>query len=391
MRRIFLLLLLLFLHALAADDNASGEVLEWNETQENSGLSDIYAPLDNETLDAITEDATGRQLYATVASLPKQLFVGQIFSIEIRAVVTTGGIEELRYRFNGGRDVERIETPPVRRYTNHTFYDRIYFKATGPNVRLPDITPILVFSRYYAERYAPIAGESIETTTLNPPKDFSGLIAKEVKILHTKTTPYDRDHVILVFMADVNQSDAQRFHLPQATAQGFESFRQERDNAAFTYYAVLPKTLHALRLSYFDLGQKEYRRLKIPIVVEDDSVSTQSDLKPTEQSHDFLKALVFGGLAAILLIAAAFKRSWFFFLLAVGAGGYAAWLGAPIRHVCIKQGSPLYLLPMRNATVFEIAPTNYELEVEGHIDGYTKVKLHNDKIGWVKDEDTCTH
>jgi hypothetical protein len=339
----------------------------------------------------VVEDAERKQLYLTVSQRPEHLFKGQVFFIELKAVVTTRGFEKIDYRFEGGRGIERLGDEPEHREEGHTLYDRFYFKVTGNRAVLPRITPYIVFSSYYAERYSSVEGDTIEVTALNPPEDFCGVLATQLKILHTKTPVYDQNDNILVFMADANGSNLEDFHIPQAGNQGFETLSHENGDATMTYYAVLPKNVKILRLSYFNLPKRAFERIAIPIVIDDDSVSTQSDLKPTEQGHNYLKAIAFAALGGIALLYFVFRRSFFALALAIGLGGYAAWLGTPIRTVCIEKGSAIYLLPVYNATVFEIAPTRYDLEVQGHVEGYTKVKLHNNKIGWVKDEDTCAY
>ena len=255
---------------------------------------------------------------------------------------------------------------------------------------MPDITPYLTFGSGETSASAPLRGGSIDVTVLNPPKDFCGILADSFSITHVKTTEYDKKHSIVVFMADANRSDLSDFTVPGAGKQSFESLRNDPHGSAMTYYAVLPDTLETLQFRYFNLQTKTYERVTIPIEIDDDLVSTISDLKPKDHGHDYQKTIVFGVVAALFFLLALWKRSWFLLVLALAAGGYAAWLSIPLRKVCIRQDAPIYLLPMRNAPVFERTPVRYELEMQGHVKDYTKIRLLNDKIGWVKDEDTCS-
>ena len=70
---------------------------------------------------------------------------------------------------------------------------------------------------------------------------------------------------------------------------------------------------------------------------------------------------------------------------------YTLYLSIPEQEVCIKAGSNIYLLPVENGTIFETTPRKYHLPKEGSVTNFTKVKLQNDKIGWVKNEDTCSY
>ena len=332
-----------------------------------------------------------RRLYTTVVSKPERLFEGEIFSVTLRSIVTTDLFESLQYHFSGGIGVELLSETPERELRDHAYYDRFYFKATDGMAMLPDITPSLTVE-YEGEEFSDtIPGTKIDVTVLNPPKNFCGILADRFSISHAKTTVYDKGHNIIVFMADANRSDLGMFHIPSADKQDFESLQTLPHASSMSYFAVLPNTIETLNLQYFNLKTQRYDQINIPINVEDDLVSTMSDLRPVEHSHQAQKTYVFLALALLFLGLALWKRSWTLLVITVLAGGYAAWLNIPLRKVCIEKGAPIYLLPMRNATVFEIAPRRYILERQGHVKDYTKVRLLNDKIGWVEDENICAH
>lgn len=63
----------------------------------------------------------------------------------------------------------------------------------------------------------------------------------------------------------------------------------------------------------------------------------------------------------------------------------------PAKEVCIKEGAKLHLLPVDNGTIFETTTSKLMLTKEGSTKGYTKIKLTNEKIGWVNNEDICSY
>ena len=70
---------------------------------------------------------------------------------------------------------------------------------------------------------------------------------------------------------------------------------------------------------------------------------------------------------------------------------YIFYTYTPTQEVCIKPNSNIYLLPVKNGTIFETTYGVTYLMEEGKIKNYTKVKLHNNKIGWVKHENLCSY
>ena len=70
---------------------------------------------------------------------------------------------------------------------------------------------------------------------------------------------------------------------------------------------------------------------------------------------------------------------------------YIIYLAIPSKDVCIKENSNIYLLPVHNGTVFDTVHTRIYLQKEGSSKEFIKVKLKNDKIGWIKNEDICAY
>ena len=358
---------------------------------QESPVDDASGYDENTTVTEIEPAPKARYLYSSVYSKPERLFKGEVFQVTLRTIVTTEAFETLQYRLDGGQGVELLNPDPERDYRDHAYFDRFYFKVTGKQAVLPDITPFLIFGSGESSESSPLKGVAIDVTVLNPPKDFCGILADRFDVTHVKTTEYDKSHAIVVFMADANRSDLGDFKIRGADKQDFESLHNDPLSSSMTYYAVVPDTLESLEFQYFNLNKKAYERIVIPIEVDDDLVSTISDLKPTDHGHDYQKTVIFASVAALFFLLALWKRSWMMLIIAVTAGGYAAWLSVPMRKICIEQNAPIYLLPMRNAPIFERTPVRYQLEMQGHVKDYTKVRLLNDKIGWVKDEDTCAH
>ena len=70
---------------------------------------------------------------------------------------------------------------------------------------------------------------------------------------------------------------------------------------------------------------------------------------------------------------------------------YIVYLLIHAQIVCIKQGSDIQILPIPQGVVFE--HTNKILNLEKLVEkqGYTKIKLQNNKVGWVNNEDICSN
>ena len=331
-------------------------------------------------------------LYLSYVETPKRVIKGEIFSITIKTLSVVSDFEDIEYTLQNVHDIKILNDGiPYRKETDHFFLDTFYFQATGTRVRLPDITATL--KDYFGTTYRPaiLKGKTIEAISLNPKEDFCGIIAKNFVLKHYKTTSYDDRHNIVVFIAEAKQTFLKDFHLHSALKQGFESLSDTIESSRMTYYAVIDKNEENLHFSYFNTDKNDYITLNIPIIVEDDSVATQSDLKPKDDSKKQLKMLIAVGVILLGVVLLLWRQRVIYTLLILLPGIYVIFLMLPPKKVCIKQQSKIRILPLENGIVFEVAPHRLQLNKIGSTKGFVKVELPNKKIGWVKDEDLCTH
>ena len=96
------------------------------------------------------------------------------------------------------------------------------------------------------------------------------------------------------------------------------------------------------------------------------------------------------GVAGAALLLALIRRRIIYLVVTLLSGLYAMTIAVPIEHVCVKAERPVYLLPMRGSTVFETTQQQTRFEREGAVKGYVKIKLDNNQIGWIREDDLCT-
>jgi len=59
----------------------------------------------------------------------------------------------------------------------------------------------------------------------------------------------------------------------------------------------------------------------------------------------------------------------------------------PLKKVCVRQGSPLYILPIAHSTVGTRIEAKSRLPVLYEYKDYLKVEYHHGITGWIKHED----
>ena len=330
-------------------------------------------------------------LYLSYKDTPTRVLKGEIFSLTIKALSTVENSTDITYEFSNYYGLESLGTIPYRDSDDKYYYDTFYFLTTASNAKLPDIIATLRTYDETPHKTTTLKGSPLNVITLNPEKDFSNIIANSFELIEYKTTSYDNKHNIIVFMATAKNCDIKSLKFSNVFKQGVESISEDYFESKITYYIVINKELENFSFSYFNLEKNRYSLINIPIVVNDDSVTTQSDLKPKDQSRERLKMYIAAGVAFVGFIFILWRKKYIYLVFILIPLAYIAYIGMPSQELCIKVGSKIHLLPVHNGTIFETTQTTIYLQKEGNVKDFVKVKLENDKIGWVKNEDICSH
>ena len=327
-------------------------------------------------------------LYLNYQDYPNSVVKGEIFPVTIKTLSTVGMQDRIVYKFSNHRGLKVLNDTPKRSKDGKFTVNKFFFIATASPAKLPDVRASIKGTSYETTY---LRGHHIDVIALNPKKDFSNVIASSFKVIESKTTSFDEQRNILVFVAKAKNTLLKSMHFQNVYKQGVESLKGSYLNPRITYFVIIDKKVENFTFSYFDITKNRFIQISIPIVVDDDSVTTQSDLKPTNQSHDRIKAIAISLLALIIILYLFYKRHYILVILVLIPVGYLIYITIPSQEICIKKGTQIHLLPVDNGTIFETTQSRIHLLKEGNVQNYVKVKLKNEKIGWVKNEDICSY
>ena len=367
------------------------------------------------TLIFVTSLFAQKVLYFNYKDVPKRVVKGEIFSVTLKTLSVVKEYDEVKYKFSNYKGLKLLNDEPDRGFDGKYLYDKFYFLTTNKRAKLPDVTAYIdtnktiqdtqdselafSFNLFQDEEDSnnttyettTIHGKKLNVITLTPINNFSNIVANHLEIIDYRTTTFDDAHNIIVFVAKAQNCDIGAMHFENVYKQGIESITPSYLESKIIYFLIINKEIEDFSFSYFNLLSNKFETIHIPIVVDDDSVATQSDLKPKDQSRNRIKAIIALVIAVLFTIYAIYKKRYLYLIVVVFPLAYFVWITIPSQEICIKKGSKIHLLPVRNGTIFETTSKKYYLLKEGSVDGFVKVKLYNDKIGWVRDEDICTH
>ncbi|MEA1983495.1 MAG: hypothetical protein U9N39_08115 [Campylobacterota bacterium] len=327
-------------------------------------------------------------IYFSYDEVPQRVIKGEIFSLTLKTLSTVKDFDNIDYDFSNHYGLEILTESPQREKKGKYFYDTFYLLTTKSQAKLPDVRATLIASQEYNSTV--VHGEKLNVITLNPKANFSNVIANKFELLEYKTTSFDKEHNIIVFVAMANNSSINDIKFKNVYKQGIESINDSFVEAKVTYFLVIDKRIENFSFSYFNLLENRYNSITIPIVVDEDSVTTQSDLKPKDQSRQRLKMSIAAAITFLALVFLVIRKKYIYLLFLLLPIAYIAYLAIPDQEVCIKEGAQIRLLPVENGTIFETTSSKQRLLKEGQVQDFIKVKLKNERIGWIKNEDICS-
>lgn len=322
-------------------------------------------------------------------NLPVHPYVGEIIAVNVKLTpvdVASGNIE---YTLGNEQGVRIFSDTPKRNVKEDGVYDTFYFLVQSPSIRLPDITATLTSSGATSET---LTGSTMDATTLSPPTGFANVLADKFEVVNYKTTPYNNESNVVIFTVKASRCNISDFSIPNAIKQGFESKLSNVGESQMTYYVIIPNTEQNFVFSYFNLQKQRYESITVPIEVDDDTVSTgQSDLSPTDARHTELK--IGAAVVTVFILFGLFywrREKWYLYLSALPMF-YIVYVLLPNQTVCVKKDAPVYLLPIKNGTIFEMTLQEEHLEAEKDVGDFIKIHLTDEKVGWINKRDLCTN
>ncbi|MEA1954874.1 MAG: hypothetical protein U9N02_00080 [Campylobacterota bacterium] len=369
--KIIWFLFFLCLNIFATDDFNLSSVVDANETNVT-----IAPPLK-------------KVLYLSYEKTPKRVVQGEIFSITVKTISTIKHFLDIKYNFSSYYGLELLNEIPYREIKDRYYYDTFYFYTNNNKAKLPNITAnIEAYTKY---KTTTILGEKLNIITLNPKSDFSNIIANSLELLDYSTTNYNKDSNTIVLELNATNTKLEELKFKNVIKQGIESVSGTYLDSKITYYLIIDKKFEKFSFSYFNLIENKFLTIDIPIIVEDYSIATQTDLKPRDQSKDQLKINIAAGISFFGFMMILWRKKYIYLFLILLPLLYILYLSVPQKDICIKKGSNIYLLPVRHGTIFEKTLSQRIFKKEGSVKEFVKVKLKNNKIGWVKNEDICTY
>lgn len=315
--------------------------------------------------------------------VPKKVYEKQVFPISF--LVATSPTKQQTISFNFKSDKQPLlKKPVIINNGSKTFYT-FYFKTTEKLFFIPEV--IVTFNN----KEIGLSEIKIPVKKIPSNKNFSGVIASGLKIKNHQVSVYDEKTNLIAISFEAHDANLEDIYIPSALKDGTENAKRDGSKMTIHYYIVLPSEQKELNFSYFDTIKEDFVNKSISIMMQDGSVAAQTDLNPKDDNFEKLKKYTLIILSVLFILLFLWKRDFFYLVLAVISAAILLTFYTALTTVCIKEGSPLYIVPTSNSTTSIHIDRRYKTIKLAERNEFVKIEYKNGTVGWIKNEDICNN
>jgi len=332
-----------------------------------------------------------KSIFLSHEELPSKLYVGQVFPLKVKAIIANTNFDTISTFFDPSTSATVIN--PDAKWEpigNSTYENTFYFKLGSANSKLPLLHVRLIQKNNVIESDA-LTTPAIQAIQLKKEPIFSNVLAQTLSINKYKTTTFDAKNAIIVLEIEATLSNLKEFHLSTIPKNGIDSFSENGTAQKAYYYAIIPNYQKTFEFTYFDIPSNKFQKITLPVVIENEEVSTQLGLNPKESIFEFYKNIAYGVLAFVFFLVFLRRRRFFYFLLMAIFLALFILDKNPLNMVELKTNSTLMILPTERSTVFFTSTQNVSVEKLAEYNNYIKILLPDGKIGWTDRENIIKH
>ncbi len=342
---------------------------------------DISVP-DNQVYDKIKV----KELLLKATNVPKNVVIGEIFSVEIVADTQN----DFEFEFETQLDETNIKWLNKKNFQwvkseDNKYVGTFYLEATSIDAKTLKVGLDLKRN-----------GENYQSSSINiflpklkelrSDENYNHIVADNLEVKKFKTTKFDDINNIMVVEIYGNNVDLSAFNIENKTIlkQGVDTINGDFNSQSAYYFAVFKPNKKSLDFNYYNLKKAKFESFSLLVSVEDDDVSTQIGLNPKQSEFSTYKDVTIYSCAVIFILLAIWRRKFSYFFVAAVFIALGIYTYNPFGKAVLKPDVSVTILPTKNSTVFYTSRKNENVEILDTKDDYSKILFADGKIGWVK-------
>ncbi len=334
-----------------------------------------------------------KSLYLSYNKIPTNVYKGQKFEVVVKALITTNDFDGLTSTFSNSSNITILNPKnPWKKVAEDTYENSYYFKVKNPNFKFPEINVKLMSGSYLVDS-SDLESPIIKYTDIGKGDEkFSGVIAEDFVLKAYKTKQYNNKEALTIIDVDAINSNLEDFKLKDIEEQAASSLKEVDEKQNLVYYFVTPIYKKKIVITYYNTKTKNMKDVTIPLLLQNELVSTQTDLNPNDSSFEKYKKIAAIFFFIVFFLLFVWKRKRVFLIISGILLIISIIYLLPNEKGIVKKDSNVYILPTRNSTIFFKLENNQNIEVLDKKNGFIKVLgVDSEFIGWIKEESFGTN
>lgn len=337
------------------------------------------------------EEMGSRALYLEYNSYPQRVFTGQNFEIKLKALILKdiNSYDKIVTTFTEENNIE-ILTKDIVWIKNESseYTTTISYKVFKKAFVLPKIT-LTLYKDYEIIDFISINSPDIQYQKIAVNQNlFSNIIAKNLEIFTVKTKQYTNSILHTTINIQASSSNLEDFRLNEyGSAQGINSLTKLSSTQNLYYYVMIPSHIKEIKFNYYNTNVKDFVLITIPIILDEELISTQTELNPYNSSILIYKEVFSFVLLLISILLYIYQRNTIYLIFIIIFIIILTYLFMPSKKILLQKDIKVYILPTNNSTIFKTLNSKYIVEIVNETNNFVKVLFDNESIGWIKKND----
>jgi len=351
-------------------------------------LSFLYAQSPETAAETNSSVEQERIIFAKEQQVPEKIYTNQIIAVSVDAIIAEDVFDSIDTKFGtfyGGEILTKHPTWYLKE--QNTFSLTYYMKVYEKYLKVPDLDISVTLDDKVLDRITQ-KGQKLRSTPIQPNNKFCQVIAEELTVTHHKIDKYDDQLNIFVLEMESRLGNLEEFSLPFVREEGIDWSSVDMPKTKVFYYGVIPNNMDRLEFNYFRPSTGEFKKVEITFDFSKfgQKTSTQIEINPKKKSFPYLQLMLAASTILLLLLLFIWQKKPAFLVMALLIAAYTLYTMRD-KSVNVKADAKVYLLPTKNSSIFFTTTAPIATEMIKKRDGYYKIMLPDDKIGWVKEDD----
>lgn len=329
-----------------------------------------------------------RIIFTKPQMLPQTLYVNQVIEVSVDTIIAQDIFDTIESDFGQHYGIEILTKHPTWYLKEqNTFSLTYYIKVLEPYIKIPDLAIRVTLGGEILDTGIE-PGNTIRAKTIQPNNQFCQVVAEDLVVTNSKIDKYDDDLNIFVLEMESFLGNLEDFSLPFVREEGIDWSQTEFPKTKIFYYGIIPNNMEQLEFNYFKPGTGEFKKKSITFDFSKfgQKTSTQIEINPNKKNFPYLRLMMLASLVLLFILVYLWRKKYIYLILAGLVALYTLYTLRD-RTISIKPDTQVYLLPTKNSSIFFTTGAVMRTELIKKRDGYYKVLLPDDKIGWIKEED----